>query len=368
MRNIRDNTLELLLIGLIILMLGIGLGFLYTASQPVSMRYYGVSYAIVLKQAVYMGIGLFLMIFAAVFNHSVYRKMVKTIVFFTIILLILTLIPGLTREAMGARRWINIFGVSIQPSEIAKLTIVIYLSSVLSNKGEYIQDFYKGIFPPICVLGIFLMLILAGNDFSTTFLIIILAFVIFFLAGIRILTLSMLFLVGMAASFIMILFAPYRMKRLFAFIDPWADPLGSGWQYIQAMKCFSLGGYFGVGLGESTQKNMALPEAHNDYIFAIIAEEGGALTAIFLVLIFLGVAVVGLNIAKKIDNKYSFLLACGIVVTIFIQGVINMAVVVGFLPATGITLPFISSGGTSIVVFMYMVGILINISLKNKLE
>ncbi len=366
MKNIKDNSLDVLLIGFITILLGIGLGFLYTASQPVSDRFYGVPYHIVLKQAIHMGVGLVFFIFAIFIDHTMYKKYIKLLVFITLILLVITLIPGISKEIMGARRWLSIFGLSFQPSELAKLVIIIYLSSVLSNKEEYILDFYKGVFPPLCVLGIFLVFIFAGNDFSTTFLIILSSFIMFFLAGVNLLSLGMMTLIGLFSSAIMIMLAPYRMKRLFAFINPWNDPLGSGWQTIQALKCFAMGKFFGVGLGESTQKNMALPEAHNDYIFAIIAEEGGAATAVFIVILFFGLALIGLNISKRIENKYSYLLGSGIIVMIFIQGIMNIGVVVGLLPATGITLPFISSGGTSLIVYMFMIGIVLNISLTNK--
>ncbi|HBD96165.1 MAG: cell division protein FtsW [Spirochaetes bacterium GWF1_31_7] len=366
MKNIKDNSLDVLLIGFITILLGIGLGFLYTASQPVSDRFYGVPYHIVLKQAIHMGVGLVFFIFAIFIDHTIYKKYIKLLVFITLILLVITLIPGISKEIMGARRWLTVFGLSFQPSELAKLVVIIYLSSVLSNKEEYILDFYKGVFPPLCVLGVFLVFIFAGNDFSTTFLIIMCSFIIFYLAGVNIFTLGMMSLIGLLSSAIMIMLAPYRMKRLFAFINPWNDPLGSGWQTIQAMKCFALGKFFGVGLGESTQKNMALPEAHNDYIFAIIAEEGGAVAAVFIVILFFGLALIGLNISKRVENKYSYLLASGIIVMIFIQGIMNIGVVLGLLPATGITLPFISSGGTSLIVYMFMIGVLLNISLVNK--
>ena len=166
----------------------------------------------------------------------------------------------------------------------------------------------------------------------------------------------------------MIFFAPYRIKRIFAFLNPWEDPLGSGWHYLQSMKCFALGKWFGRGIGESTQKSFALPEAHNDYIYAIIGEEGGAFVAIMILALYTIFAFVGFNIAKKAENKNSYLMASGITALIYIQAMVNIGVVVGVLPATGITLPFVSAGGTSLVIFMFAMGILMNISYMNKLN
>jgi cell division protein FtsW len=208
------------------------------------------------------------------------------------------------------------------------------------------------------------LLIFAENDFSTTFLILLVAMIIFFIAGIRLATLLMLFIVGLLGGVLMIFFAQYRISRFFAFINPWADPLGTGWQYIQSMKAFALGGFFGRGIGESTQKNFSLPEAHNDYIFAIVGEEGGALFAVIIILLFSVFAYIGYRIAKKNDDKNLYLLVSGITTLIYIQAMINIGVVIDLLPSTGITLPFISAGGTSLIIFMFAVGVLINISFR----
>lgn len=358
--------LNVLFIAIITILLGIGVGFLYSASQPVSERSFSVSHHIVKKQLIYIGIGFILMIIGTFLDHHTYRKYIKQIILLTLILLIVTLIPGVTKEIMGARRWITFAGFSLQPSEIAKFIVIVYLSAVLANKKDVIYDFYKGVFPPLVLVGLMSFLIFLENDFSTTFLILLFTFVMFFLADVKGFTLFMMSLIGVFFSVLMIIMAPYRIKRMFAFINPWDDPLGSGWQCIQSMKCFALGGFFGRGIGESTQKIVSLPEAHNDYIFAIIAEEGGGITAILIAILFFSLAFVGLNIAKRTDDKYSFLLASGVTVLIFIQSFINIGVVLSVFPATGITLPFISAGGTSIIIFMFMVGVLLNISLSAK--
>ena len=353
---------------LLAFLIGIGFGFLYSASQPSGLKYHDDSYYYIVKQGIYLIIGVFLFFIGFIINHEIYNKYIKQIILATILLLRLTIIPGIGKEVAGARRWIAIDRFQFQPSEIAKLSLVFYLSSVLANKKEFIKDFYKGVLPPFIFVGFLGFLIFIENDFSTTFLIVFVTVVIFFLAGIRIATLIMMMGIGFISGLIMIFFAPYRIKRIFAFLNPWEDPLGSGWHYLQSMKCFALGKWFGRGIGESTQKSFALPEAHNDYIYAIIGEEGGAFVAIMILALYTIFAFVGFNIAKKAENKNSYLMASGITALIYIQAMVNIGVVVGVLPATGITLPFVSAGGTSLVIFMFAMGILMNISYMNKLN
>lgn len=360
------NVLEITLLACIILLIGIGFGFLYSASKPSAVKYYDNQYHYLIKQSVFLALSVVLFIIAVFLNRAFYKKYIKIIVIFGLLALLIALIPGIGKEVGGARRWIDLRFFQFQPSEIAKLIVVLYLASVLSNKGENIKDFYKGIFPPMILVCFFAVLVFAEPDFSTTFLILFIALFIFFIAGMRLLTLGMITAIGTLAGVLMITIAPYRMRRFFAFLNPWVDPLGSGWHYIQSMKCFALGKWFGVGIGESTQKNMALPEAHNDYIFAIIAEEGGAFLAIIIIVLFAIIGIMGLNIAKRCKDSYSYLLSAGITMLIFIQAAINISVVLSALPSTGITLPFISSGGTSLLISMFSVGMLINISQETK--
>jgi len=281
-------------------------------------------------------------------------------------LLILTLIPFFGKEVGGGRRWISLGFMQFQPSEMAKITVIFYLSFVLANKQDFIKDFYKGILPPLVLVSFIAFLIFAENDFSTTFLVILVAMIIFFLAGIRLATFLMLIFVGLLSGTLMIFFAQYRITRLFAFFNPWADPLGSGWHYIQGMKAFSLGKFFGRGIGESIQKTYALPEAHNDYIFSIIGEEGGAFFGIIVILLFFAIILLGFNIARRTEDKNMFLLSSGISSLIFVQAMTNIGVTLDVLPSTGVTLPFISAGGTSLIVYMFAVGVILNIAFFNR--
>ncbi len=364
--QITKPTIEITLLACVILLIGIGFGFLYSASQPSAVRYHDNQFYFVIKQGIYTIFGIFAFICGVLIDHRFYKKYIKAIVIFTTILLIVTLIPKIGKEVGGARRWIAISGFQFQPSEIAKLMIVFYLSSILSNKKEFIKDFYKGILPPLIIVGFISLLIFIENDFSTTFLIIFVSLIILFLAGMRLATFFMLIGAGALGSALMIFFAPYRLKRLFAFINPWEDPLDSGWHYLQSMKCFAIGKWFGKGIGESSQKYFALPEAHNDYIYAIIAEEGGVFITSIILVLYTILAFVGFNIAKRTNDSFSYIMACGITTLIFFQAMVNIGVVIGILPSTGITLPFVSSGGTSLVIFMFSIGVLMNISYISK--
>lgn len=357
---------NIILIALVLILIGLGLGFLYSASHPVSVRMFDKGYSIFLKQLIYFAVGFIAFIFGSLINHNLYRKFTKIMIFLTLIMLVFILIPGVAREVGGGKRWFSVGFMTFQPSEIAKFVIILYLASVLSNKKEDINDFYKGVLPPLIMTGLISFLVFLENDFSTTFLILLLVFVVLYLSEVKLFTLMMLVGVGMVTSLLMVMIAPYRLKRMFAFLNPWDDPLGSGWQYIQSAKCFTLGKMFGVGIGESAQKTSALPEAHNDYIFAVISEEGGAVIAILIILLFLVISFLGFHIAKKSDNKYSFLVASGISSLVLLQAFVNIGVVIGVLPSTGITLPFISAGGTSLIIFMFMVGVLLNVSAKGR--
>lgn len=359
-------TIEITLLACVILLIGIGFGFLYSASQPSGIRYHDNPFYFIIKQGIYLAIGVIMFCAGFLVDHKLYNKYIKVIILGILMLLVLTIIPGIGKEVGGARRWIVIDRFQFQPSELAKLVLIFYLSSVLANKKEFIKDFYKGVLPPMVLVGFLSSLIFIENDFSTTFLVIFITMIIFFLAGVRLITIIMMMGVGALSGVMMIFFASYRIQRLFAFLNPWEDPLGSGWHYLQSMKCFALGKWFGRGIGESTQKYFALPEAHNDYIYAIIGEEGGAFVALIILSLYSIFAFVGFNIAKRTEDKNSYLMAAGITSLIYFQGMINIGVVLGLLPATGITLPFVSAGGTSLVVFMFATGVLMNISYLNR--
>lgn len=360
-KGLSNSKINVLLLVFVVILSGLGLGFLNTATQPLfpDEEY---AFMIVIKQLSFFGIGIVALILGALIDHNLYKRHIKIAVFLTIAFLILTLIPGLGIDVYGARRWIKLGPLTFQPSEFAKLTVIFYLATVLDNKKDDIRDFYKGVLPPLTLLILIGVFVLLENDFSTTMLIFLVGFMLFFLSGVRVVTLAMLGLVGVFGGLGMIFLAPYRIKRLEVLFNPWVDPFGSGWQSIQSMKCFSLGGMLGRGLGESTQKYSALPKGYNDYIFSVIVEESGVITGILMIFMYFVIALLGMNIAKRCKSRFSYLMAAGISSLMFVQAVLNVGVTAGIFPATGIPLPLVSAGGTSLVVFLFSIGILINIS------
>ena len=361
-RKLSNSKINILLLVLVVILSGLGLGFLNTATQSQSASQEYSSFMIVIKQLSFFGIGMVALVLGALINHNFYKRHIKLMVFLIIAFLLLTLIPGLGVDVYGARRWIKAGPLTFQPSEFAKLIVIFYLAAVLDNKKDDIRDFYKGVLPPLVLLILIGVFVLLENDFSTTMLIFFVGFILFFLSGVRLVTLLMLAVVGVCGAVGMIFLAPYRIKRMEVLFNPWIDPFGSGWQSIQSMKCFSLGGFWGRGLGESTQKYSALPNGYNDYIFSVIVEESGVITGVLMILIYFVIALLGINIAKRCKSRFSYLMAAGISSLMFVQAVLNVGVTAGIFPATGIPLPLVSAGGTSLVVFLFSIGVLINIS------
>jgi len=362
------SLLEVSLLAVVFVLSAIGFGYLYSASQPTATRLWSSQNNLIIKQGIFFLAGFAALVFGMVFNHNNYKLIIKPLLFITFILLIATHLPGLGIEVKGAKSWLDFKLFRFQPSEFAKIVIVIYLSTVLAKKGDEIRDFYSGVFPPLLVVFTIAFIVYIENDFSGAFVIILISLIVFFLAGIRIVTLSLIGVTSIASIFFMVTAAQYRMRRLFAFLNPWEDPLGAGWQSIQSMKCFAVGKFWGVGLGNSSQtRNFLLPEAHNDYIFAVIAEEGGGVMAIIVLLLFFVLAIIGYNIAKKGKSQYSYLFAAGLTSLIFFQAMINIGVVLNVFPSTGVTLPFISAGGTSLILTMFITGVLINIGTSSEL-
>lgn len=262
----------------------------------------------------------------------------------------------------GAQRWLDLGFTKIQPSEFVKLGIIIYLASIYSKKQEHINNFSRGLIPPLVVVAIFFMLILLQRDLGTGMSVIFFTMVMIFCSGAQF---KHLFGLGLVCSVIFFIFArtsPYRWQRITSFKDPWAEPLGSGYQLIQSLYAIGNGGVFGNGFGKSIQKYHYLPEAHTDFIFSITAEELGLVGVLVILSLYLFFVLRGITISNRCPDLFGKLLAIGIVAMIGIQALINIAVVSGTLPVTGITLPFLSYGGSSLLLTMVAVGMLLNIS------
>jgi cell division protein FtsW len=343
-------------------LLGIGIIMVFSASFATAAGLQNDAYYYLKRQGMWALLGTIGMIVFMHINYRLWRRLSKLILLITIVLLVLVLIPGIGREGLSAMRWITVGPVNVQPSEIAKLSLVIFLAAYLTVKGEQIRYFWRGFLPPIVLMGTFFLLILKQPDLGTAGALGVTAALMLFTAGAEMSHLFGLGLVALPGVVYAIFSEEYRAARFLSFLNPEADPLGSGYHIIQSLYALGSGGPIGLGLGGSRQKWYYLPERHTDFIFAIIGEELGFLGAFLVLTLFLLFAWRGYKVAVTAPDTFASLLAVGITTMICIQALINIGVVTGSLPITGITLPFISYGGSSLLPTLAGVGILLNIS------
>lgn len=306
--------------------------------------------------------GLFVLFLTQKINYAFWKTISLFLFATSVILLILVFVPGFGTKIYGANRWLQLGSFSFQPSEMLKLTLVIYLSAWLEGKIEKIRDFYDGLVPFVIIVCTIGFLLINQPDIGTLGVIVLISLSIFFVSGARISHLAFIGSLGLVGIIILVKTESYRMNRLLVFLHPELDPRGIGYQINQALLAIGSGGFFGKGLGHSLQKFNYLPEPVGDSIFAIIGEELGLAGAMVLVLLFMTFAMRGLKIARHAPDGFSRLMACGIVSWVIFQAVINISAICGLIPLTGIPLPFISYGGTSLIFLMAAMGILLNIS------
>ncbi|MDD5083503.1 MAG: putative lipid II flippase FtsW [Candidatus Moranbacteria bacterium] len=296
-------------------------------------------------------------------DYHRWQKVVVPLFLLNVILLILVFIPGIGGKIYGASRWVQIGPLSFQPSEMTKLVVILYLAAWFVGKGkEKVSDLFEGLVPFLAIFSVIAFLILKQPDTGTLGVIFLISMAIFFAAGARLSHLGMLLVGGMAVLGILIKLAPYRLQRFLVFLNPDLDPQGVGYHVSQALLAIGSGGFWGLGLGHSRQKFNYLPEPVTDSIFAIFSEEWGFIGALVVLSLFVFLAWRGFFIAKHAADDFGKLVAVGIVMWITTQAFINIAAISGLIPLTGIPLPFISYGGTSLVFLMSGVGILLNIS------
>lgn len=361
----RVKTNYFLIAAIVLGLTAFGAVMVYSASSYSAAYHYNNEYFFLYKQLFGIVIGLALMIGLSFFDYHKLKKFKWLFVIVTIILLALVFIPGIGTESYGAKRWLSLFGFSIQPSEVAKFALVIFLAAYLSDNHEKIKSF-KTLLVPLAVAGIFCLLVILEPSMSVTMC---LAFVTLFMliaGGISKKHTLMLSVPAAAAVPLLIALEPYRLKRLFAFINPWGSPQGEGFQLIQSLYSLGSGGWFGVGIFNSRQKYLFLPFAESDFIFSVIGEEIGLIGCLLLMLTFVALIVLLVKIALNAPDRFGALLAGGIAFIIAIQTILNIAVVTGSIPPTGLPLPFISSGGTSVMMFMAGIGICLNILRQHK--
>ncbi|MFA5068545.1 MAG: putative lipid II flippase FtsW [Candidatus Omnitrophota bacterium] len=351
------------ILSLIVLMLiAVGVVMIYSSSCVFAYEKYHDSAYFLKRHIIFLFFGVMAAVFFMSFDYGRLKNISKPFLLFSILLLLMVFIPGIGRSAGGARRWIGIGPISFQPSEIAKLSLVLYAADILSRKQSEIKDFFYGFLPLMTALGVCLVLILAGSDLGTAVALALLIIIMAFMAGVDIKQLFMVMVPGIIFVIGLIITKPYRIKRIIAFIDPWSDPRGAGFQIIQSMIAMGSGGIFGVGLAHSKQKFFYLPEAHTDFIFSIIGEELGMFGSIGVIILFAVLIWLGVKIAYFARDLFGQFLAFGLVTMIALQVLINIAAVTAIIPTKGMPLPFISYGGTSLVYSLASIGLLLNIA------
>lgn len=314
------------------------------------------------SQLIFLIAGIIIMIIISKINYQIYYKYSNKIFLSVFVLLILVLIPGIGTVRNGSRSWFGIGSLGIQPSEFMKIALIIFISKYLVKNRKIINNMKKGLIPILFIILLVFGIIMLQPDFGTGMILIMISFGLLFIGNVDIKFFIGLGILGMAGITGLIIIAPYRLERILSFVNPWNDPLGSGFQIIQSLYAIGPGGLFGYGLGNSRQKHFYLPEPQTDFIFSIISEEFGFLGCIIVVALFILIIVCGIIISRKCDNLFGKYISFGITFWIGFQAVLNLMVVVGLIPVTGVTLPFLSYGGSSLLVLMASIGIILNIA------
>ena len=332
----------------------------YSASAIYAESVFKTPFYFLKRHVLYAVIGTVMLFFTAGLNPYLWKEHVGKILIISFILLALVLVPFIGHEAGGARRWLRIGLISFQPVEISKLAICLYLSDYLSRRIKGIQrGEFSVLLPPVLILGATWGLILLEPDLGSSIFLFLIAASLFFLAGIRFRYVGLASLFFLPAFYFLVVRVPYRLSRMTAFLNPWNDPRGSGFQIIQSFLAFGMGGLKGVGLGESTQKLFYLPQSYNDFIFSIIAEELGLIGSLSLIILYGVIFFSGLKMAKRMPGNYEKLLTLSLILLIVLQAIINMLVATGLIPTKGLPLPFVSYGGSSLVFNLTAVGLLL---------
>lgn len=357
-----ERTGDPILLGAVVLLVFVGLVMGTSASAAIAMERFRDPYYYLRRQIVFAAFGGGLLVAALKTEAEQWRRWVYPLLIITVILLVAVLLPRIGREIGGARRWLPLGPLSFQPAELAKVTAVLYIAHSLDKRGERMRDFTFGYLPNLVVLGIFSVLLLLQPDLGTAVVLAAVVLCLLLIGGARLSHLAVTGLMSLPFLYVAIVGTAYRRRRILAFLNPWKDPTDSGFQIIQSLIAFGNGGLRGLGLGEGRQKLFYLPEPHTDFIFSVIGEELGFIGAAAVVLLFAVVVWRGFVISRRCGDPFKRYMALGLTLCIALQAITNMAVVLGLLPTKGITLPFVSVGGSSLVVDLLMAGALLSLA------
>ena len=340
----------------------IGVIMIYSSSYIWASFKYGNAYKYFISQFCFLIIGIFMMFLFSKIDYNLYKKHSNKFLLISFILLVLVLIPGIGSVRNGSRSWFGILGFGFQPSEITKLSLIIFTSKYLSNNDKIKRNTFKFIIPLFSVILLFFGLIMLEPDFGTGMVIVVSLIALIFISGVNFKIFIKLGLLGVVGVISLIIAAPYRLKRIISFLNPWTDPLGSGFQIIQSLYAIGPGGLLGQGFLSSRQKYFYLPEPQTDFIFSIITEEFGFIGSLFVCMMYFLIIFISIKIAIKQTDLFAKYLCMGLIIMLGFQTILNLLVIVGLVPVTGVTLPFISYGGSSLLVSMASIGIILNIA------
>lgn len=355
------KKLNILLLIIVTIMALYGIIMIYSASSVWAQYKFNDAFHFAKYQFIFFIISFLCMLIVKKIDYNLYKKHSNKILLLSLILLIIVLIPGIGTLRNGSRSWFKIGPFGLQPSEIAKVSLIIFLSKYLEKNQNNLSNIKKSILPVLGIIFLFFGLIMLEPDFGTGMVIVLSLMLILFISGVKLKFFASLGILGILGIAGLIIIAPYRLKRIISFLNPWSDPLGSGYQIIQSLYAIGPASLLGLGFGKSIQKQFYLPEPQTDFIFAIICEEFGLVGAISVIALFIILFYIILKISLKQSNLFAKYLSFGLGMQIILQGALNLCVVTSLIPVTGVTLPFFSYGGSSLLVSMISVGIILNI-------
>jgi cell division protein FtsW len=361
-----DKRPDTLLLIVTLILVTVGTVMIYSSSSIMAASRYHDGYLFLKKQILFVAMGLALMYFLTTMPYQLLKRAAYPLIGISFIMLLIIFIPHVGIKVGGARRWLSLGFIAFQVSELVKVSVVLFLAHFLTKKMAHLQDFKKGIVAPLMVTGFLIGLILLQPDFGTAAIIAVLLMFMLYVSGCRILHLSAMVAALIPIGAFLLIQKPYRIERLKIFLDPWRDPQNTGFQIIQSLLSFGSGGTFGVGIGDGMQKLFYLPEPHTDFIIAVIAEESGFIGVLAVILLFVVFIYRGFRISFKAPDRFGSLLAAGLTMVIALEAFINIAGVMGLVPLKGLALPFLSYGGTSLMMSLVTVGILLNVSSYEK--
>jgi cell division protein FtsW len=365
-RSIHNVSYDIGLLFPVLFLVGIGIVMVYSASSALALKNFGTDYLFLKKQALFALMGLIGLVFCRHFPYRWYRPLTYPLLALALMFLIAIQFTDFGFSAGGSARWLRFGKLSFQPSEFARFALVVFLAYSLDKKGELLKKFSIGFLPHMVVFGVFAFCIIIQPDFGSVVILAALTWLMMFVGGVRCLHLftSLIAILPLAGFFL--LNAEYRVKRVLSFLNPWQYPTDEGYQIVHSLMAFGTGGLWGAGIGKGYQKLFYLPEPHTDFIFSIIGEEFGLVGVLIVIVLYALVLLKGIQIARKAPDMFGALMAIGLTSAMGLQICINMGVTLGLLPTKGLTLPFLSYGGTSLLLNMASIGILMNISAARK--